>query len=125
MQPGHERREKEAAESGFSPEESHNYLTPAPGLAIDLVASEPNIKQPSFLRFDERGRMWMIEYRQYPHPAGLEVVATDEYWRNVYKKYPEPPGHPDFVPGADRITILEDGDGDGEFEKNTTFIEGS
>ncbi|QXD25947.1 dehydrogenase [Opitutia bacterium ISCC 51] len=124
VQPGHERREKEAAESGFSPEESHDYLTPAAGLEIDLVASEPNIKQPSFLRFDERGRMWMIEYRQYPHPAGLEVVATDEYWRNVYKKYPEPPGHPDFVPGADRITILEDSDGDGGFENNTTFIEG-
>ena len=124
VQPGHERRDKEAAESGFSPEKSHDYLTPAAGLVIDLIASEPNIKQPSFLRFDERGRLWMIEYRQYPHPAGLEVVATDEYWRNVYKKYPAPPGHPDFVPGADRITILEDSDGDGGLEKNTTFIDG-
>lgn len=124
VQVGHERRDKQAEGTGLAPEASHDFLTPADGLAIDLMLSEPQIKQPSFLRFDERGRMWLIEYRQYPHPAGLEIVATDQYWRNVYKTYPEPPGHPDFVPGADRITIHEDTDGDGAFDKSSIFLDG-
>ena len=124
VQPGHERREKQAEGHGLTPEKSHDFLKPAEGLAIDLMVAEPEIKQPSFLRFDERGRMWLIEYRQYPHPAGLEIVATDQYWRNVYKTYPEPPGHPDFVPGADRITIHEDSDGDGRFDRKSTFLDG-
>ena len=123
-QVGHERREKQAEGVGLAPEASHDFLTPAEGLAIDLMLSEPQIKQPSFLRFDGRGRMWLIEYRQYPHPAGLEIVATDQYWRNVYKTYPEPPGHPDFVSGADRITIHEDTDADGAFDKSSTFLDG-
>ena len=122
--PGHETREKEAGDSGLAPEKSHDFLTPAEGLAIDLIASEPEIKQPSFLRFDERGRMWMIQYRQYPHPAGLKVISTDQYWRNVYSSFPAPPGHPDFVPGADRITIHEDTNGDGSYDKISTFLDG-
>jgi len=124
VQEGHESREKVASDSGLPPEKSHNFLIPQKDLVIDLIASEPDIKQPSFLRFDERGRMWMIQYRQYPHPAGLEAISTDEFWRNVYSSYPEPPGHPDFVPGADRITIHEDSDGDGSFETNSTFLDG-
>jgi putative membrane-bound dehydrogenase-like protein len=117
-------REKEAKGRGLSPQKSHNFLTPAYDLAIDLIASEPEIKQPSFLRFDERGRMWLIQYRQYPHPAGLDIVATDQFWRNVYSSYPAPPGDPEFVPGVDRITIHEDTDGDGSFDKSKIFLDG-
>ncbi|MDA0346843.1 MAG: dehydrogenase [Verrucomicrobia bacterium] len=123
-QPGHETRAKEAGDSGLPPEKSHDFLTPAEGLAIDLIASEPDIKQPSFLRFDERGRMWMIQYRQYPHPAGLKAISTDQFWRNVYSTFPAPPGHPDFVPGADRITIHEDTNGNGSYDKVSIFLDG-
>jgi len=121
---GHEKRDKEAGDSGLSPEKSHDFLTPADGLAIDLIASEPDIKQPSFLRFDEMGRIWMIQYRQYPHPAGLEAISTDQYWRNVYSTFPAPPGHLDFTPGTDRITIHEDTNGDGNYDKMSTFLDG-
>lgn len=117
-------RSKEAGGKGLPAEKSHAFLIPAEGLDVDLVASEPDLKQPSFLRFDERGRMWVVQYRQYPLPAGLEIISRDEYWRNTYNQVPLAPGRPGFQPGADRITIHEDADGDGTFEKITTFLDG-
>ncbi|MCA9263720.1 MAG: c-type cytochrome [Planctomycetales bacterium] len=91
-------------------------------LGVDLLLSEPEITQPVFLNFDERGRMWLVEYRQYPHPAELRIVSRDQYWRNVYDKVPPPPPHNDL--GMDRISIHEDSDGDGVFDKHSTFVEG-
>ncbi len=91
-------------------------------LEIELVLAEPVITQPVFLNFDERGRMWVVEYRQYPAPAGLKVVSKDVFWRAVYDKVPEPPPH--GVKGLDRISIHEDTDGDGVFDKHKTFIDG-
>src|SRR5690349_4933857 len=57
----------------------HSLHAPA-DLAIDRVLQEPVVAQPVFLNFDERGRMWVVQYLQYPHPAGLTVVAHDESW---------------------------------------------
>ena len=91
-------------------------------LQIDLVLAEPQIEQPVFLHFDERGRMWVVEYRQYPFPAGLNMVSHDKFWRAVYDKVPPPPPR-QFV-GKDRITIHEDADADGVFESHKTFVDG-
>src|SRR6185503_12198411 len=44
---------------------------PIAGLTMDLVASEPVIRQPVDLHFDDRGRLWVVQYLQYPFPAGL------------------------------------------------------
>ncbi|MCZ6674421.1 MAG: ThuA domain-containing protein [Verrucomicrobia bacterium] len=118
------KRLKIAGGTGLTAEKSHDFLVPAEGLEIDLIASEPDLIQPSFLRFDERGRMWVVQYRQYPHPAGLEIVTRDQYWRNTYNQVPPPPGDPNFVAGADVITIHEDTNGDGDFDKITPFLEG-
>ena len=41
------------------------------GFRVEVFASEPEIRQPVAACFDERGRMWVIEYLQYPVPAGL------------------------------------------------------
>ncbi|MEM9481048.1 MAG: PVC-type heme-binding CxxCH protein [Verrucomicrobiota bacterium] len=95
-----------------------------PDLEVDLIAAEPVVQQPSFLNFDEKGRLWVMQYRQYPEPAGLKLVSRDRYWRNVYDKVPAPPGHPDFVPGKDRITIHEDTNGDGKFDTVKVFLDG-
>ena len=73
-------------------------------------------------RFDERGRLWVIEYLQYPNPAGLKPVTVDQYLRTEYDRVPEPP--PRGPRGADRIKILEDTDGDGRADKTTVFVEG-
>lgn len=117
-------RTKEADGAGLAAPKSHAFLRPADRLEIDLVGSEPDIKQPSFIRFDERGRLWVVQYRQYPMPAGLEIVSRDQFWRNTYDQVPAPPGDPHHISGADRITIHEDTDGDGSFETITPFLEG-
>lgn len=69
------------------------------GFQIELIAKEPDVKQPIAFCFDERGRMWVAEAFSYPNR--------------------QPEGQ-----GKDRITILEDSDGDGSFETKKTFCEG-
>jgi putative membrane-bound dehydrogenase-like protein len=104
------------------PEEEVKTFTVPDDLQVDIILSEPQVQQPLFMKFDERGRLWVMNYRQYPDPAGLKMVSRDDYWRSVYDKIPEPP--PNHIPGADRITIHEDTDGDGTYDKHKTFIDG-
>jgi len=93
-------------------------------LTIDLLADQPEVEQPVFLNFDHRGRMWVAQFRQYPFPAGAKLIGRDRFWRNEYDRVIPPPGDPEYVPGKDRITIHEDTDGDGDFDKITTFLDG-
>ena len=78
------------------------------GLEVKLVACEPDVRQPVTMTFDDKGRMWVIQYLQYPTPAGLKAIKVDQYLRTVYDRVPEPP--PKGPKGADRITILSDPD---------------
>jgi putative membrane-bound dehydrogenase-like protein len=110
------------AKGGLSPKDSLRSFTVAADLELDQVLSEPEISQPVFVNFDERGRLWVVEYRQYPSPAGLKVVSRDKYWRVVYDKVPQAP--PNHVRGKDRITIHEDTRGTGVFDKHTVFVDG-
>lgn len=48
----------------LAPAESANAFTVPDDLEIDLVLSEPDVAQPLQLTFDERGRLWVAEYRQ-------------------------------------------------------------
>jgi putative membrane-bound dehydrogenase-like protein len=107
---------------GFSPEEALKRMTVADGFEVKLVASEPLVRQPVTMTFDERGRMWVIQYLQYPNPAGLKAVAVDQYLRTKYDRVPEPP--PKGPRGADRITILDDPDEHGRFRKAKDFVTG-
>lgn len=91
-------------------------------LVIEAVLSEPEIGQPLFIDFDERGRMWVLNYKQYPTPAGLTAVSRDKFLRAVYDKVPPPPPH--HFPGRDKITIHEDTNGDGKYDKHKTFVDG-
>ncbi|WP_435018732.1 PVC-type heme-binding CxxCH protein [Tundrisphaera sp. TA3] len=111
-----------AADGPLAPEASLARFKTPPDLAIDLVLSEPEITQPVFLDFDERGRLWVVEYRQYPAPAGLTLLSKDSFWRAVYDKVPPPP--PAGLRGLDRITIHEDTDGDGRPDRHKTFVDG-
>lgn len=106
----------------LSANEALKRFMPRNGLKVDLIAAEPIVKQPLHLTFDERGRLWVTQYRQYPFPAGLKVVEYDRYIRAKFDKVPSPP--PDHFPGSDRVTIHEDVKGDGSFNKITTFIDG-
>ena len=114
--------EQKSRSGGLSPAESLQQMVVADDLELQQVLAEPIVKQPVFLNFDERGRMWVVQYIQYPHPAGLKIVSHDQYWRNVYDKVPPPP--PNHFRGKDKITIHEDTNGDGEFDTHKTFLDG-
>lgn len=97
-------------------------MKPADGLAVKLFAAEPDVRQPIFVKCDDRGRVWTIQYLQYPNPAGLKRVKVDRWSRTVYDRIPEPP--PKGPKGDDRITICTDTDGDGKADKFTDFATG-
>ena len=106
----------------ISPVESLEQFEVFDDLEIDQLLVEPLVKQPVFLNFDERGRMWVVQYQQYPHPAGLKMTSRDNYWRAIYDK--APPAPPNHIRGRDKITIHEDTDGDGVLDRHKTFVEG-
>ncbi|MBL67249.1 MAG: dehydrogenase [Verrucomicrobiales bacterium] len=105
-----------------TPAEGIKKLKMAEGLVMQVVAHEPQVAQPLNIYFDERGRMWVTQYLQYPFPAGLKVMEYDKYLRAVFDKVPPPP--PNHFRGKDKITIHEDTDGDGVFDKHKTFLDG-
>lgn len=107
---------------GYPPDQSVQKMTLPTGLEATLFASEPQVRQPIFCKCDDRGRLWTIQYLQYPNPAGLKRVKVDRYSRTVYDRKPEPPPH--GPQGADRITILEDTDGDGRADRVKDFVAG-
>lgn len=111
-----------ASGQGYPPDEAAARMAVADGLAVELVACEPLVRQPVAIDFDDRGRLWVIQYLQYPNPAGLKRVQVDRYSRTVYDRVPEPPPH--GPRGADRITILEDTDGDGRMDRGKDFVNG-
>ena len=94
----------------------------AEGLEMKLLASEPAVRQPLDLTWDHRGRLWVVQYLQYPFPAGLKVVKYDQYLRAVFDKVPPPP--PNHFPGADKVSVLEDTDGDGTYDKIKDVLTG-
>ncbi len=106
----------------LSPSESLKRLRPHPDLAVDGLLQEPLVAQPTHLSFDERGRLYVSQYRQYPYPAGLKMISRDKFYRAHYDKAPLPPPH--HVKGRDAITIHEDTNGDGVFDKHSFFQEG-
>ena len=94
-----------ACGQGLSPEQAVARMKPVDGFQVTLAASEPQIRQPVAIDFDERGRLWVMQYLQYPNPAGLKRMKVDRYSRTRYDRVPEPP--PKGPQGADRLTILE------------------
>src|SRR5438046_6528267 len=88
-----------APRSPLSPDDARAAFKVAPGLRVELVASEPEIESPVAMAFDEDGRLWVVEMRDYPNgPA---------------------PGQPP----EGRIKILEDRDGDGRYEHSSVFAD--
>ncbi len=106
----------------LSPEQSVASMTAPLGMEVSVVAAEPLVRQPVAIEFDDRGRLWVIQYLQYPNPNGLTRVSVDRFSRTKYDRVPEPP--PNGPRGADRITILTDTDRDGRMDHAHDFVEG-
>ncbi len=84
----------------LNPEQSQKYIQVPPGFSLRLFASEPEIFNPIHMDWDEKGRLWIIETKDYPNEI---KTALGE--------------------GSDRIKILEDTDQDGRADRFTIFAE--
>jgi glucose/arabinose dehydrogenase/HEAT repeat protein len=75
-------------------------FTIAPGFDVNLFASEKDgVIKPIQVRFDARGRLWVIGSTVYPQPEPGEVPN-------------------------DKVLVLEDTNGDGVCDKTTVFADG-
>ncbi|MEX2580916.1 MAG: PVC-type heme-binding CxxCH protein [Verrucomicrobiales bacterium] len=104
------------------PEEALKDFRVRDGFEIQLVAAEPEVEQPLALSWDSRGRMWVVQYRQYQFPAGLKIVEYDDHLRARFDKVPLPPPHGEA--GDDIISVFEDTNGDGHYDRKKDVITG-
>ena len=81
-------------------EQSMEHMIVPPGFEVKLFAAEPDIANPLYMAWDERGRLWVAETEDYPNDLKEAEGA-----------------------GSDRIKILEDTDGDGRADKFTVFAD--
>ncbi len=98
----------EDIKSPLSPEDSLKLFQLDPLLSIELVAAEPQVIDPVAIRFDEDGRLWVAEMRDYP----LGPIKKTDNKRT--EKDAEP---------LSQIKILEDKNGDGRYETATVFAD--
>lgn len=68
------------------------------GFKLELAATEPGVRSPIAITFDENGRMFVCEMIDYSEMR-------------------------DVTPHLGRISMLEDVDGDGRYEKSTVFAD--
>jgi putative membrane-bound dehydrogenase-like protein len=120
-------RRRKGDHDPYTPAEAVKLFKIPADLSIETALAEPDVRQPLSINFDERGRMWVMQYLQYPDPAGLKMVSRDQHLRTVWDKVPPPPPHnrPETKAyrGADKITIHEMDD-QGKYTKHKTFIDG-
>ena len=79
------------------------------GFRMDLLAAEPLVASPVAMTYDENGRAYVCEMRDYPYTDKAHHKPGQE--------------NPTDAP-IGRIRLLEDTDGDGKFDKATVFAEG-
>ncbi len=87
----------EETSSPYTPEESIQKLVIADGFEIELIASEPLVRDPVDMAFDASGRLYVVEMPVYPSRR---------------------PGSP-----PSNIVLLTDTDNDGHYDKRTIFAE--
>jgi putative membrane-bound dehydrogenase-like protein len=76
--------------------EAASSITVPDGFRVSLFAGEPNLVQPIAMTTDARGRLWIVECLSYPDWTTNKT-------------------------GRDRVSIFEDQDRDGRFDKKTVF----
>jgi putative membrane-bound dehydrogenase-like protein len=78
--------------SPLAPEDAVAAFRVAPGLRVELVAAEPDIQSPVAIAFDEDGRLWVVEMRDYPNgpakgqpPQGRIVILENRAGTGRYR----------------------------------------
>ncbi|MES2573018.1 MAG: PVC-type heme-binding CxxCH protein [Verrucomicrobiota bacterium] len=100
--PNYERRpEPVQLQAPLDPKDSIRYTQVPADFDLQLFAAEPDVIKPIYMAWDEQGRAWVVEARDYPH--GLVAGSA---------------------PGQADIKICEDTDGDGRADKFTVFADG-
>ena len=113
------------------------------GLEIQLVASEPMIKDPVAMKFDEQGVLWVVEMPDYPVPVdpdsprqGTIKRLTDLDGDGYYETVAVFAEGLDFATGilpwksgvivtvAGQVIHLSDTDGDGRADRRQVLVEG-
>jgi glucose/arabinose dehydrogenase len=83
------------------PEEQARQFWLPPGYRIEPVLADPIIESPGQIAFDGNGRMFVVELRGYAQtPEGR-----------------------DLIPPVGRISLHEDRDRDGAYERHTVFVD--
>ncbi|MDB6130499.1 MAG: glycosyl hydrolase, partial [Verrucomicrobiales bacterium] len=99
--PNYERRpEAVQLQLPLEPKDSIKYTQVPADFDLQLFASEPDVVKPIYVAWDDRGRAWVVEARDYPHG----IVNEGQ-------------------PGLADIKICEDTDGDGKADKFTIFAD--
>jgi putative membrane-bound dehydrogenase-like protein len=79
------------------------------GFEMQLIAAEPLVYSPVAVTYDEDGRAFVCEMRDYPYTDKAHHKSGQE--------------NPTDAP-IGRVRMLEDTDGDGVFDKSTVFADG-
>ena len=85
-------------DSAVSPENSLNHFELLAHQRIELAAFEPNVIDPVAIRFDDAGKLWVVEMSDYPTNQTTE--------------------------GLGRIRVLTDENLDGRYDRATVFARG-
>jgi putative membrane-bound dehydrogenase-like protein len=127
----------------MSPEDSLTAMRPRPGFSVELVAAEPLLSSPVAFEWDARGRLWVVEMRDYPlgmdgkgKPGGRIKVLTDSRGDGHYdtatifaEDIPYPTGifpwrDGVIIASAPDILFLEDKSGSGKADTRTVLFTG-
>lgn len=90
-------QESKPRSQALSPRESMGMIQLDSAFEVNLLAHEPMVIDPVDAAFDDRGRLWVVEMRDYPYPNDRSPSGC--------------------------VRILSDQDADGHYDTATTFAD--